>query len=82
MPALLVAVITKLAVPVKLMAETDTILLRKVKSTGDSFSFTVMPCLSVIFSTVALNEALQFASITGELDGDVMVITGGCTVRI
>src|SRR5687767_12085714 len=75
-PEELVALMTKLAVPVKLTLEILTVFPEKLKATGDPFCVTEMFCFSDTFSTVAVREATQFSTVTGEDAGVVIVTTG------
>ena len=83
-PALFIAVIIKLAVPLKLTLETVSLPPENSKATGVRSRITEIPSLLVMFSMVALIEARQFSSVTGEVAGALMVMvgassTGRCT---
>ena len=75
-PAVLVALISKLAVPVMSTLMTVTVFPANSNATGLSFCVTVMFCLSVMFSTVAVTAALQFSTVTDEVVGDVCLMGG------
>ena len=78
-PVTFVAVITKLAVPVNAMLEIVTVFPAKAKLMGEPFCVTIIPFLFEIFSTVAVTDAIQFSTVTGDCDGEVIVTSGGKT---
>ena len=76
-PDTFVAAITKLAVPVNAMFEMVTVFPAKAKLMGEPFCVTVIPFLLEIFSTEAVTDAIQFSTVTGDCDGEVIVTSGG-----
>ena len=78
-PDVLVARITKSAVPAKVMLEIVTVFPDKLNATGEPFRVTVIFSLSEIFSTVAVMDATQSSVVTGDADGEVIVTTGAGT---